>query len=67
MKNSPETIEQPHESSKPDWLKDELVTYIIDSFQSPERWPMTDIQRVRLLTELYNKALLIRSIIRSIK
>ena len=41
--------------------KDALVTAIIDSFQDPSRWPMTDAERLDLLRSLYRKALCIRS------
>lgn len=44
----------------PDAQKTALVDEIINSFQNPEKWPITDSERIALLRSLMRRALTIR-------
>lgn len=51
----------------PSYQKDQLVNRILGAFESPDKWPMTDGERVSLLKNLWNDARLIRSTEQAIK
>ncbi len=44
-----------------DAQKDALVDEIISVFSQPEKWPMTDGDRIALLKRLYSRAVRIRT------
>jgi hypothetical protein len=41
-----------------------LTSAIMTPFESPDKWPMTDKERVELLRELYQTAKSLRGIVR---
>jgi len=47
---------------EPEAQKNGLVEKIIVVFTDPEKWPMTDSERIALLKELYRTAQMIRRI-----
>lgn len=41
---------------EPERQKDILVAEILSAFQIPEKWPLTDAERIQLLKRLYQSA-----------
>ncbi len=38
-----------------DDLRKQLVSYTLTRFECPEEWPMTDLERIELLKEIYRR------------
>lgn len=52
---------------EPSKQKTELVRFILASFESPDKWPLTDQERCALLRKMYEMASIIRNTEEAVK